>query len=60
VISTADAQIIASTRLESLALTDVARQLDVSYDAMRMRRSRAESRLASAIRTGQVGDLSPS
>jgi hypothetical protein len=60
VISTADAQIIASTRLESLALTDVARQLDVSYDAMRMRRSRAESRLTSAIRTGQVGDLSPS
>jgi hypothetical protein len=60
VISAADAEIIASTRLESLALTAVARQLAVPYDAVRMRRSRAESRLASAIRAGRVGDLSPS
>ena len=60
VISAADAEIIASTRLESLALTDAARQLEVPYDAMRMRRARAESRLASAIRTGQLSDLSPS
>jgi hypothetical protein len=60
VISAADAEIIASTRLESLALTAVARQLAVPYDAVRMRRRRAESRLASAIRAGHLGDLSPS
>ena len=60
VISAADAEIIASTRLESLALTTVARQLAVPYDALRMRRSRAESRLASAIRAGHLGGLSSS
>jgi hypothetical protein len=59
-VDIADAEIIASTRLESLALTAVARQLAVPYDAVRMRRRRAESRLASAIRAGHVGDLSPS
>jgi hypothetical protein len=55
VISAADAALIGSTRLESQPLTAVAQQLAVPYDAARMRRSRAESRLVSAIRTGQVG-----
>jgi hypothetical protein len=59
VISAADAEIIASTRLESMALTAVARQLAVPYDAVRMRRSRAESRLASAIRAGQLSHIAP-
>jgi hypothetical protein len=59
VISAADAEIIASTRLESLALTAVARQLAVPYDAVRMRRRRAESRLASAIRAGQLSHAAP-
>jgi hypothetical protein len=59
VISAADAEIIGSTRLESLALTVVARQLAAPYDAVRMRRSRAESRLASAIRAGQLSQIAP-
>jgi hypothetical protein len=54
VISAADAALIAATRLESLPLTAAARHLDLPYDAARMRRSRAESRVAQAIRDEKV------
>jgi hypothetical protein len=62
VISPADAELIASTRLDSVPLTLVAERLAVPYDAARMRRSRAEARLVSAIRAGDLdrtaaGDL---
>lgn len=49
IISAADAGLIAATRLESIPLTTAARHLDLPYDTARMRRSRAESRIARAI-----------
>jgi DNA-directed RNA polymerase specialized sigma24 family protein len=49
VISAADAELIAATRLENIPLIQAARDLDVPYDTARMRRSRAETRLAQAI-----------
>jgi len=57
VISTAEATLIGSTRLESVPLTAAARNLKVPYDAARMRRSRAERRLISAIRDGDLSDI---
>jgi hypothetical protein len=54
VISAADAELISATRLGSVPLTAAARELDVPYDAARMRRSRAETRVAQAIRDQQV------
>ena len=54
VISAAEAELISVTRLDSVPLTTAARQLGVPYDAARMRRSRAEDRVAQAIRDEQV------
>ena len=54
VISAAEAELIAATRLDSVPLADAARGLGVPYDAARMRRSRAEARLARAIRDQEV------
>ena len=54
VISQAEAALIGTTRLESVPLTAAAEDLAVEYDTARMRRSRAEARLTSAIRTGQL------
>lgn len=54
VITAAEAELIGATRLGSVPLAAAARDLDVPYDAARMRRSRAEGRLASAIRDGDL------
>ena len=53
VITPAEAALIATTRLELVPLTVAAEDLAVQYDTARMRRSRAEARLTSAIRAGQ-------
>jgi hypothetical protein len=54
VITAADAELIAATRLDSVPLAAAARDLGVPYDAARMRRSRAEARVAQAIHDEQV------
>ncbi|MEV2279194.1 sigma-70 family RNA polymerase sigma factor [Nocardiopsis sp. NPDC049922] len=54
VLSASQARLIARTRLENVPLTRVADELGVSYKACAKRRERAEERLLTAIRTGQV------
>ena len=56
VITPDDAALIGSTRLEATSLVTAASALEVPYDAARMRRSRAEARLVSAIRAGDLSD----
>jgi hypothetical protein len=56
VITPADAALIGSTRLETIPLAAAASVLNVPYDAARMRRTRAETRLVSAIRAGDLSD----
>lgn len=55
VITAGQAELIARTRLEDLALHDAARELHISYAAAKMRRLRVEWRLADAICCGEVG-----
>lgn len=55
VISAAQAELIGRTRLENVRLGEVARQMGISYTAARLRRKRAERRLAAAILAGDVG-----
>ncbi|MBC6451340.1 hypothetical protein [Actinokineospora xionganensis] len=55
VISRAQAELIGRTRLENVRLGEVARQMGISYTAARLRRKRAERRLAAAILAGDVG-----
>ena len=55
VIKAGEAELIARTRMEDLRLEDAARELGISYAAVKMRRLRAERRLADAIRSGEVG-----
>jgi hypothetical protein len=55
VITAGQAELIARTRLEDLELQDAARELRISYAAAKMRRLRAEWRLADAISCGEVG-----
>lgn len=54
VITLADAQLINMTRLEGLALREYAKHLDLPADRLYKRRRAAETRLAQAIREGQV------
>lgn len=54
VISQADAQLIGTTRLESVPLRLVAQRLAVPYGVLRRRRAAAEARLRAAILEGQV------
>ncbi len=54
VITAGEGELIARTRLEDLGLRDAARELGISYSAVKMRRLRAERRLADAIRSGKV------
>ena len=54
VITAGQAELIGRTRLEDLDLEDAARDLGISYPAAKMRRLRAEWRLADAITTGKV------
>jgi hypothetical protein len=56
VITAAEAELIGATRLDCVPLTATARDLGVPYDAARMRRSRAEARVAQAIRDGELSD----
>jgi hypothetical protein len=55
VITAGQAELIARTRLEDIELHDAARELRISYAAAKMRRLRAEWRLADAISCGEVG-----
>jgi hypothetical protein len=54
VITAAEAELIGATRLEGLALADAADNLEISYNAAKNRRWRAETRLVEAIRAGHV------
>lgn len=54
VITTGEAQLILSTRLEAVPLETVARKLRVPHDALLLRRLRAEHRLAAAIISGEL------
>ncbi len=54
VITSAEADLIASTRLEENMLADVAQRLGISYKTAAKRRERAEKRLAEALRSGRV------
>jgi len=54
VITIAEADLIARTRMEDLPLEDAARELHISYAAAKMRRLRAEWRLVEAVCEGEV------
>ncbi len=53
-ISSAGGELIAATRIDRTPLAALADHLGVSYDALRMRRARAERRLALFLATGDV------
>jgi hypothetical protein len=52
VISSDEADLIATTRFERVTLARVAEALNTTPDAVRMRRARAEARLVAALRAG--------
>ncbi|WP_116248487.1 hypothetical protein [Nocardiopsis sp. FIRDI 009] len=54
VITATDADLIGRTRLDRVSLTDVARERGTAYWKIAKRRSRAERRLADAVRSGLV------
>jgi DNA-directed RNA polymerase specialized sigma24 family protein len=54
VLSRAEAHLIARTRLENVALAEVAQELGVHYRAVAKRRERAEARLVAAVHAGEV------
>ncbi|WP_236568031.1 sigma-70 family RNA polymerase sigma factor [Nocardiopsis sp. FR6] len=54
VLSQAEAQMIARTRLENIPLSEFAEQTGVAYKTLAKRRERAEARLTAAVRTGDV------
>ncbi|WP_208113058.1 hypothetical protein [Actinorugispora endophytica] len=54
VVTAAEAQLIAETRLENTPLTRVAAELGADYRTLQKRRGRAEKRLVDAIRAGEV------
>jgi hypothetical protein len=54
VITAEEAELIGRTRLEQVTVTQVADETGQQYDALRMRRSRAEERLVRAIAEGRV------
>jgi hypothetical protein len=58
VITTGEADLISSTRLDSMSLAQAAARLGTTAEAVRKRRSRAETRLVAAIRDAQA-DLDP-
>jgi hypothetical protein len=58
VISRLDASIIGTTRFENVDPRLVANQLGVGYEALMKRRRRAERRLATAIESGELGQVS--
>jgi DNA-directed RNA polymerase specialized sigma24 family protein len=53
-ITTADAELIGSTRLDGVHLQDAAARLGISRGTLITRRNRAERRLAAAIHTGDL------
>ena len=59
VISEREASVIGRTRLEGVPLTRVALEGGAPYWKLAKRRSRAEKRLAAAVRSGQVASRSP-
>jgi hypothetical protein len=54
VVSAEDAELIGRTRLEQVTVAQVADETGEQYDALRMRRARAEERLVRAIAEGRV------
>ncbi|MPZ67755.1 MAG: hypothetical protein GEU83_20480 [Pseudonocardiaceae bacterium] len=54
VITSSEAQLIASTRLDEVPVETVARKLHISHGALMLRRFRAEHRLAQAILAGKL------
>lgn len=59
VITTAEADLIGTTRLEGVRLTEAAHRLGISYEAARLRRWRAETRLVEAIREDRLSGMPP-
>jgi hypothetical protein len=60
VITAGEAALIGATRLEDVTLTAAAGQLGICYETAKVRRWRAETRLAAAIRAGQLSAMPPS
>ncbi|WP_242909647.1 hypothetical protein [Actinomadura terrae] len=56
VVSATDAEIIIMTRLEGMDTGRLAELLDMTYEALMKRRSRAEKRLVAAMRDGGLRD----
>jgi hypothetical protein len=59
VLTAGDAELIGRTRLEKVPLAQIARELGVRHSALCMRRSRAETKIAAAIRAGQFENSWP-
>lgn len=54
IVTRFEAQLIGTTRLEDVSLTELADHLGIDYEVLRKRRRRAETRLAEAIADGRI------
>ncbi len=59
ILTGAEAELIGRSRLEKVPLAQIAAELGVKHPTLCMRRSRAETRLAAAIRAGQLENSWP-
>lgn len=59
VITRAEAELIGVTRLEDVSLAEVARRAGARVDTVKHRRQRAERRLVTAIRSGNLSEPCP-
>jgi hypothetical protein len=56
VVTPADAELVALTRIEGRRLTDVAERIDLPFDRLQKRRIRAEARVAQLLECERRGD----
>jgi hypothetical protein len=56
VVTPADAEVVALTRIEGNRLTDLAERIDLPFDRLQKRRSRAEARIAQLLECECRGD----
>jgi hypothetical protein len=59
VLTAAEAELIGRSRLEQVPLAQIARELGVKHSTLCMRRTRAENKIAAAIRAGQFENSWP-
>jgi predicted DNA-binding protein (UPF0251 family) len=57
VLTAAEAELIGRSRLEQVPLAQIARELGVKHSTLCMRRTRAENKIAAAIRAGSLSDV---